>query len=72
MKNKEFKNKEFRQIIRHKRLLVDEESMEVCCQKIGISKTTLSRVESGKEFDLLTFVKILNWLEHEANHFIKE
>ena len=67
-----FKKETFRQTIRHKRLLVDENSMGVCSDEIGISKSTLSRVEAGRPFDLETFVKIINWLGYDANHFIRE
>lgn len=41
-----------------------------CAKEIGISSATLSRVENGKDCDMKSFSKLLNWLmryEVEAN-----
>ena len=57
--------------LRLKRIIELELSMDLCARNIGISKSTLSRVENGNMPDLLTFFKILNWLGNDFKHYIK-
>jgi len=57
--------------LRLKRIIELELSMDVCARNIGISKSTLSRVENGNMPDLLTFFKILNWLGNDLKNYIK-
>ena len=40
-------------------------AMNDLCNKIGISKATLSRIERGSLPDIETFIKICNWLQVE-------
>src|SRR6266702_2098100 len=44
--------------------------LRVAAEQIGITRTTLSRVESGKLPDLNTFTKICNWLGVEPNDIL--
>lgn len=42
-------------------------SIRECAKEIGISSATLSRIENGKDCDLVNFSKLLNWLmRHEV------
>jgi len=36
-------------------------------QEIGIGHATLSRIESGKQPDIATFIKLCKWLEVDPN-----
>ena len=45
-------------------------SMRDCAKEIGVSCATLCRIEAGKDCDMKSFSKLLNWLmrhEVEAN-----
>jgi len=57
--------------LRYKRIIELEISMDICSKQIGISKPTLSRVENGNMPDLLTFFKILRWLDKDVTNYIK-
>ena len=57
--------------IRYKRLIERQISMDVCCKEIGISKPTLSRIEKGNTPDLLTFLRVVKWLEKDINEYVK-
>ena len=57
--------------LRLKRIIELELSMDACSKSIGISKSTLSRVENGNMPDLLTFFKIIKWLENDFKEYIK-
>jgi transcriptional regulator with XRE-family HTH domain len=41
---------------------VKSQSMDVACKEIGISKPTLSRLESGKTPDAKTILLICKWI----------
>jgi DNA-binding XRE family transcriptional regulator len=58
--------------LRTKRIIELEISLDDCAKRIGISKPTLSRVENGNVVpDLMTFFKIIKWLDSEPNNYIK-
>lgn len=57
--------------LRLKRIIELELSMDACAKKVGISKSTLSRVENGNMPDLLTFFKIVKWLGNDIKEYIK-
>jgi DNA-binding XRE family transcriptional regulator len=48
-----------------------EISMDIFCKKIGISKPTLARIEKGNMPELITFFKLIKWLEKDAYEYIK-
>ncbi len=48
----------------------DNQSMDVACKLIGISKATLSRIENGGMPDTNTFILISNWLKTDLSKFI--
>lgn len=57
--------------LRLKRIIELELSMDACAKSIGISKSTLSRVENGNMPDLLTYFKIVQWLGTDSKEYIK-
>jgi transcriptional regulator with XRE-family HTH domain len=57
--------------LRLKRIIELELSMDECSKMIGISKATLSRIENGSMPDLLTFFKIVKWLENDIKQYVK-
>jgi hypothetical protein len=57
--------------LRLKRIIELELSMDECSKMIGISKATLSRIENGSMPDLLTFLKIVKWLEKDIKEYVK-
>lgn len=58
--------------LRTKRIIELEISLDDCAKRIGISKPTLSRVENGNVTpDLLTFFKIVRWLNSSPKDYIK-
>jgi len=57
--------------LRLKRIIELELSMDECSKNIGISKATLSRIENGSMPDLLTFLKIVKWLEKDIKEYVK-
>lgn len=58
--------------LRTKRIIELEIGLDDCAKRIGISKPTLSRVENGNVIpDLLTFFKIIRWLDVNPNNYIK-
>lgn len=52
-----------------KRCIDNNMSMDVACKEIGISKSTLSRVEKQKMPDIETFGKICAWLNTKPNDY---
>lgn len=45
-----------------------EMGIRECAKEIGISAPTLSRIENGKDCDIKSFSKLLNWLmRHEIS-----
>ncbi len=57
--------------LRLKRIIELELSMDICAKQIGISKATLSRIENGSLPDLITYFKIVKWLNSDAKMYIK-
>lgn len=58
--------------LRTRRIIELEISLDDCAKRIGISKPTLSRVENGNVVpDLLTFFKIIGWLNSDPFNYIK-
>ena len=57
--------------LRLKRIIELELNMDECSKNIGISKATLSRIENGSMPDLLTFFKIVKWLEKDIKEYVK-
>lgn len=58
--------------LRTMRIIELEISLDDCANRIGISKPTLSRVENGNVVpDLLTFFKIVRWLNSNPMDYIK-
>jgi transcriptional regulator with XRE-family HTH domain len=57
--------------LRLKRIIELELNMDECSKNIGISKATLSRIENGSMPDLLTFLKIVKWLEKDIKEYVK-
>jgi transcriptional regulator with XRE-family HTH domain len=57
--------------LRLKRIIELELNMDECSKNIGISKATLSRIENGNMPDLLTFLKIVKWLEKDIKEYVK-
>lgn len=58
----EFKKELFRKDIKQKRLVDDEKSLDIACKEIGISKSTLSRAEKGKDVTIDSFVRLISWM----------
>lgn len=56
--------------LRYKRLIDLELSMDNCSKLIGVSKPTLSRLENGGMPDLMTFFKIIKWLNKDVREYI--
>jgi transcriptional regulator with XRE-family HTH domain len=56
--------------LRLKRIIDFKLSLEKCSKLIGISKPTLSRIENGSLPDLMTFFKIIKWLDSDARIYI--
>lgn len=69
--NKKFDSSAFKKAIKEKRILESEITMDVCSKRIGIASPTLSRLENGSTPDINTFVKVINWLGHNADKYIK-
>jgi|LakMenE01Jun11ns_1017448.scaffolds.fasta_scaffold9927241_8 predicted transcriptional regulator len=58
--------------LRTRRIIELEISLDDCAKRIGISKPTLSRVENGNVIpDLLTFFRIIRWLDSQPYNYIK-
>lgn len=66
----EFQKDLFITAILLKRIISNRHTVTKSANEIGISKATLSRVERGFAFQMETFVKILDWLKKEPNHYI--
>jgi DNA-binding XRE family transcriptional regulator len=66
-----FDREKLKRDIRYKRLMETQISMDVCANEIGISKPTLSRIEKGNTPDLLTFLKVVKWLQKDINEYVK-
>jgi predicted transcriptional regulator len=66
-----FNTELLRKDIKQKRVIELEISMDICCKKIGISKPTLARIEKGNMPELITFFKLIKWLEKDAHEYIK-
>jgi transcriptional regulator with XRE-family HTH domain len=66
-----YESESIKKDLRLKRIIELELSMDECSKRIGISKSTLSRVENGNMPDLLTFFKIIKWLEKDIKEYIK-
>ena len=71
MNNLYYDSESLKKDLRTKRIIQLNISMDLCARNIGISKSTLSRVENGNMPDLLTFFKILNWLGNDFKNYIK-
>ncbi len=56
--------------LRLKRIIDFKLSLETCSKLIGISKPTLSRIENGSMPDIITFFKIIKWLDSDAKIYI--
>jgi predicted transcriptional regulator len=66
-----FNTELLRKDIKQKRVIELEISMDICCKQIGISKPTLARIEKGNMPELITFFKLIKWLEKDAYEYIK-
>jgi len=67
-----FDAEKFSKAIKTKRIIEKNIEMRVAAQEIGISFSTLSRLERENLPDLLTYAKICNWLGVELKTFIKK
>jgi DNA-binding XRE family transcriptional regulator len=56
--------------IKIKRVIQLEISMDVCCKQIGISKPTLARIEKGNMPELITFFKLIKWLDKDISNYV--
>lgn len=63
---------EFGKAVRKKRSVDDNVDLEKASLKIGVSKSTLSRIERGFVPDLKTFCKVCTWLKCDANTFFTD
>ena len=53
--------------------LVSELSLDQVANEIGISKTTLSRLESGEgAFSAVVFLKVMNWLAADELKLVRK
>lgn len=59
---------QFHELIKARR---DVLGMRKCAQDIGISHATLSRLESGRLPDILTFKKMREWLGVDADYLLQ-
>ena len=67
----EFNYHEFKKDLIIKRLIDNSMSMDEASKEIGISKATLSRIERGSMPDMVTFLKVCEWLGTvPMNYFI--
>lgn len=69
MKHIVFNAKNFAFDLKHKRVLVLDWSMQQVSDHVGVSKATYSRAEKGKIVDLMTFVRLTDWLEQPAYRY---
>lgn len=60
-----FDYEELRKDIVQKRMIDNRMSMTKAAEQIGISKATLSRIETGGDFKIETLCKVLRWLCHK-------
>jgi transcriptional regulator with XRE-family HTH domain len=65
-------NLQFAKDIMTKRLIEDKQSMKECCELIGTSPATLSRIERGAMPELITYANICKWLNKDLTTYIKE
>jgi len=56
--------------LKYKRIIELGLSMDNCSKIIGVSKPTLSRLENGGMPDLMTFFKIIKWLDKDVKQYI--
>ena len=66
-----FKAEAFRKDIILCRSLTNRLGMRDCASQIGISASTLSRLETGKIPDIHTFIKVCTWLKKDIKNYIK-
>lgn len=67
-----FKIKELKKDLITKRCIDNNLTMEQVANEMGISKSTISRIEKGKIPDVETFGKVVKWLGKEyADYFNK-
>jgi predicted DNA-binding transcriptional regulator AlpA len=41
-------------------------------QKLGVSRATFWRLSKGQELKVNTFLKLVEWLEHDVNRYLKK
>lgn len=66
-----FDNKSFGKALKAKRTIDLDIDMRVASKKIGISISTISRVENGGKSDLDNILLICSWLKVSICDFIK-
>jgi transcriptional regulator with XRE-family HTH domain len=55
----------------HMRCVVRNVSMDVAAAEIGVSKTTIAKVEQGSMLDVRTFAKLCAWLHTRPSKYFK-
>lgn len=66
----EFKIDQFREDIILNRQLKNRLTLRKCALQIGISAPTLSRLETSKMPDILTYAKVCYWLKKDLNTYL--
>lgn len=66
-----FDYEQLRKDIISKRMIDNRMSLSKAAEKIGVSKATLSRVETGSDMKMETFCKILRWLVKSPQQYFK-
>ena len=67
----EFDALQFLKDIRSKRFIDGNMNLRTAADQIGISASTLSRLENGKVPELLTYVSVCRWLKKSIREYIK-
>lgn len=64
-----FNGELLRKAVATKRIIELNISTRECAKQIGISASTISRCENGKQIDFDSFAKLCLWLQQEPNDF---
>lgn len=69
VKEVKFDIEQLRKDIVEKRLIDNRMSLRKCAEQMGLSASTLSRVERGQKLEVDTLCKILRWLVADPSKY---
>lgn len=67
-----FNGKQFGKALKQKRVMDDDNSLQVLSLKLGISAPTLSRLENGNTPDVTTYALLCRYLDVSMEEFFSE